>query len=63
MELSKEWSGYLRHRYLNEVKVLTNVLPWWVETVLRKEDPKDPSGVKVDVQPNGVEHLVNERTK
>ena len=53
---------YLRRR-VERSETVTNVLSWWVETVLRKEDPKDPSGVKVDVQPNGVEHLVNERTK
>jgi hypothetical protein len=41
-------------------EALTNVLSRWVETVSWNEDPKDPSGMKVDVQPNGVEHLVNE---
>jgi hypothetical protein len=41
-------------------EALTNVLSRWVETVSWNEGPLGPSGMKVDVQPNGVEHLVNE---
>jgi hypothetical protein len=40
-------------------ETVTNVLLRLVETVSWNEDPLDPSGMKVDVQPNGVEHLVN----